>query len=287
MFDTLTTAVTETLRDLIVDPEVERKVDAIPNVLSDSGYDAWGFNPEWPKWSLSVVKHIYDKWFRVEVSGIENVPSGRVLLIGNHSGQLPLDGMLIASAMVFECDPPRATRAQVERWFPTLPVLSKFFARNGQVVGTPKNCQKLLENDECILVFPEGITGSGKLFRKRYQLQKFGYGFMRLALRTKTPIVPVAVVGAEETYPAIFNLEPLARLLGFPYFPITPTFPLMGPLGVIPFPSKIRIYFDEPIRFEGDPDEPDEEIDAKVETVRSAIKRMIQYGLETRQSVFK
>jgi len=287
MAETIKETIRSRLRDFVVDPEVDKKINEIPNRLSESGYDPWGFSPEFAKWTLSVVKLIYDKWFRVETQGIENIPKGRALLVSNHSGQLPLDGVMIGVALALHAKPPRATRALIEKWFPTLPVVSNFLARNGQVVGTPTNCIKLLENDEIILVFPEGIGGSGKLIWKRYQLQKFGMGFMRLALRTRTPIVPVAVVGAEETYPSLVNAKFIARMAEFPYFPITPTFPFFGPLGVIPFPTKIRIYFDEPILFEGDPDEPDAKIDEKVQIVRSAISRMVQLGLEMRQGLFR
>jgi 1-acyl-sn-glycerol-3-phosphate acyltransferase len=254
MAGTIKETIRSRLRNFVVDPEVDRKIDEIPNRLSESGYDAWGFNPEFAKWTLSVVKLIYEKWFRVETYGIENVPKGRVLLAANHSGQLPLDGVMIAAALALYAKPPRATRALIEKWF---------------------------------LVFPEGVGGSGKLIWKRYQLQKFGAGFMRLAVRTGTPVVPVAVVGAEETYPSLLNVGFIARLAEFPYFPVTPTFPFFGPLGFIPFPTKIRIYFDEPILFEGDPDEPDEKVGEKVQIVRSAISRMIQLGLETRQGLFR
>ncbi|MFC1849405.1 lysophospholipid acyltransferase family protein [candidate division CSSED10-310 bacterium] len=278
MFESLKDTFVQQLRELVVDPEVDRRIDQIPNRLSESGYDAWGLNPEWTKWSISLVRWLYEKYFRVEVFGIEHVPQGRVLLVANHSGQLPLDGMMIGLAMALEADPPRAIRAMVEKWFPTLPLISTFFHRNGQVVGTPRNCIKLLENDEAVLVFPEGVGGSGKLIWKKYQLQRFGYGFMRLALRAGTPIVPIAVVGSEETYPGLYNIKP--------YFPITPTWPWLGPLGLIPLPTKIRLYFDEPIIFEGNPDDPDEMLQPKVEIVRSSIQKMIQFGLETRPSVF-
>jgi 1-acyl-sn-glycerol-3-phosphate acyltransferase len=284
----ITEKIVSRLRDIVVDPEVEKKIDGIPNRLSESGYDAWGFSPEYAKWSLSVFKILYEKWFRVETFGIENIPKkGRLLLVGNHSGQLPLDGVMVGAALALEAKPPRAIRALIEKWFPTLPVISEFMARCGQVVGTPANCVKLLENDEVILVFPEGVSGSGKLVWNRYHLQKFGYGFMRLALKTGTPILPVAIIGGEETYPALYNWKLIARLAAFPYFPVTPTFPFLGPLGLIPFPAKFRIFFDEPILFEGDPDAPDAVLQEKVDIVRSAIQKMIHFGLETRTGIFR
>ena len=148
----------------------------------------------------------------------------------------------------------------VERYVQTVPFASYLFARWGQITGTPENCRRLLEDEEAILVFPEGAKGISKPFTQRYQLQEFGYGFMRLALETGTPIVPVAVVGAEEQAPAV-NLKPLARILGAPAFPVMPLPPFFP---ILPYPTKYRIYFGEPLRFEGDPDEDDEVIAEKV-----------------------
>ncbi len=130
---------------------------------------------------------------------------------------------MIGVALLLEADPPRAIRSMVEKWVPSLPYVSTFMARVGQIVGTPENCRRLLEAEEAILVFPEGVRGIGKLWPQRYQLQDFGLGFMRLALETDTPIVPIAVVGAEEQAPALMDVKPLAKLLGFPSFPLTVT----------------------------------------------------------------
>jgi 1-acyl-sn-glycerol-3-phosphate acyltransferase len=216
----------------------------------------------------------------VEAYGVEKVPKGRVLLISNHSGQLPMDGAMIGVAMLLEADPPRAIRSMVEKWVPALPFVSTFMARVGQIVGTPENCRRLLESDEAILVFPEGIRGISKLWPQRYQLQDFGLGFMRLALETNTPIVPIAVVGAEEQAPALVDVKPLAKLLGFPAFPLTVTgLPL-------PLPTKYRIYFGDPLRFTGRPDDEDSELDKKVRTVKASIQSMLNQGLKERRSVF-
>jgi 1-acyl-sn-glycerol-3-phosphate acyltransferase len=205
-----------------------------------------------------------------------------VLLIANHSGQLPFDGIGIGGAMLFDRDPPRVIRAMVERFIPTLPFVSYLFARWGQITGTPENCVRLLEEEEAILVFPEGARGISKPFSKRYQLQEFGLGFMRLALETRTPIVPVAVVGAEEQMPAV-NLAPLARLVGAPALPLM----LIPPfLPILPLPTKYRIYFGEPQLFEGDPDDDDEVIEDKVKMVRNRIQSMIQVGLKERKHIF-
>jgi 1-acyl-sn-glycerol-3-phosphate acyltransferase len=150
------------------------------------------------------------------------------------------------------------------------------------MVGDPDNCRELLEHDQSVLVFPEGVRGSGKLFKDRYQLQRFGTGFMRLALQTRTPIVPVAVIGTEETYPSVYNFEILAKAIGAPYFPVTPFFPLLGPLGLIPLPSKVTIRFGKPLDFEGDANEEEEKIREKVQRVKESLQSEINEGLKAR-----
>jgi 1-acyl-sn-glycerol-3-phosphate acyltransferase len=191
-----------------------------------------------------------------------------------------MDGAMIGVSLLLEADPPRAIRSMVEKWVPSLPYVSTFMARVGQIVGTPENCRRLLEAGEAILVFPEGQRGINKLWPQRYQLQEFGLGFMRLALETDTPIVPIAVVGAEEQAPALMDIKPLAKLLGFPAFPVTPT-------GLpIPLPTKYRIYFGDPLYFTGRSDDEDSELDKKVRTVKAAIQGMLHQGLKERRSVF-
>jgi 1-acyl-sn-glycerol-3-phosphate acyltransferase len=247
---------------------------------NEYGVDPFGFSLDY---ALSVVGPflwLYKHYFRVETFGIEKVPAGRVLLIANHSGQLPVDGAMIGVAMLTEGKPPRTIRSMVEKWVPTLPFVSTFFARIGQIVGTPENCRRLLERDETILVFPEGLKGISKLYKDRYQLQKFGLGFMRLALETNTPIVPVAVIGGEEQAPAITNLKPLAKLLGLPVLPVTP----YG--APFPLPVKYRLHFGEPLRFTGRGDDDDRELEKKVRVVRAAIQTMLEQGLKDRKAVF-
>jgi 1-acyl-sn-glycerol-3-phosphate acyltransferase len=173
-------------------------------------------------------------------------------------------------------------RTMIEKFIPTLPFASYLFSRWGQITGTPENCRRLLEDEEAILVFPEGAKGISKPFTQRYQLQEFGSGFMRLALETNAPIVPVAVVGAEEQAPAV-NLKPLAKILGAPAFPVMPLPPFFP---ILPYPTKYRIYFGEPLRFEGDPDEDDEVIAEKVVIVRNHIQSMLRVGLKERRHVF-
>jgi 1-acyl-sn-glycerol-3-phosphate acyltransferase len=190
--------------------------------------------------------------------------------------------MMAGLALFMDGEPPRVARAMVERWVPTVPFVSSLFTRIGAMVGDPNNCRELLEHDQSVLVFPEGVRGSGKLFKDRYQLQRFGTGFMRLALETKTPIVPVAVIGTEETYPSVYNFEALAKAIGAPYFPVTPFFPLLGPLGLIPLPSKVTVRFGEPLFFEGDGNEEEDKIREKVQRVKESLQSEINEGLRAR-----
>lgn len=249
-----------------------------------TGVDPFGMDPRVIGYAMLVARALYRHWFRTELHGLHNVPDGRVLLISNHSGQIPLDGMAIASAMLLDRDPPRIVRSMVEKWTAQLPFVSEFFPRVGQIVGVPENCARLLEMEEAILVFPEGSKGISKPFRQRYKLSAFGSGFMRLALQTRSPIVPIAVIGAEEQYISLSDLKPLARLLGMPSFPVLPQ--LLLPGGFLPLPTKYRIHFGEPMTFAGDPDDEDAVMEEKVRVVRGTVQSMINRGLKERPAVF-
>ncbi|HLL55995.1 MAG TPA: lysophospholipid acyltransferase family protein [Myxococcaceae bacterium] len=266
--------------DKMAGEDLGSQVTALVKSENGFGVDSFGFSPEFTLAGVAPFLWLYKNYFRVETHGLSNVPKGRVLLISNHSGQLPFDGAMIGVAMLVEAKPPRPVRSMVEKWVPALPYVSSFMARMGQIVGTPENCRRLLSNEEAILVFPEGVRGLNKLWSQRYQLQEFGLGFMRLALETNTPIVPVGVIGAEEQAQAVVDLKPLARLVGFPSLPLTLT-------GVpFPLPSKYRIYFGEPMHFSGRPDDEDAELDKKVRSVKSAIQTLINQGLKERKHVF-
>ncbi|XXF79815.1 lysophospholipid acyltransferase family protein [Myxococcaceae bacterium GXIMD 01537] len=258
----------------------KERLQSLARTENEYGVDPFGFNLDYSLAAIAPLLWLYRHYHRVETHGIDRVPAGRVLLVSNHSGQLPMDGAMIGVAMMMEASPPRAIRSMVEKWVPSLPYVSTFMARVGQIVGTPENCRRLLNAGEAILVFPEGARGINKLWPQRYQLQEFGLGFMRLALETDTPIVPVAVIGAEEQAPALMDVKPLAKLLGFPSFPVTPTgLPL-------PLPTKYRLYFGDPMHFTGRPDDEDSELDKKVRSVKTAIQAMIHQGLKERRSVF-
>jgi 1-acyl-sn-glycerol-3-phosphate acyltransferase len=250
---------------------------------NEFGFDPFGLSRDSIRSAFSVARWVYRHYFRAEAFGVENIPEhGRVIFVSNHSGQLPFDALVIGTACFLEPPQPRLVRAMVEFFVPTVPFASYLFARWGQITGTPENCRRLLSADEAVLVFPEGARGISKPFSKRYQLAEFGKGFMRLALETGAPIVPVAVIGAEEQAPAI-NLKRLARLMRAPAFPIVPYPPFVA---AVPLPVKYRVYFGEAMKFTGDPDDDDEALDDKIKTVRNRIQSMIHMGLRARQHVF-
>jgi 1-acyl-sn-glycerol-3-phosphate acyltransferase len=221
----------------------------------DGGYqeDEWGFDEEFADLVEPMFDFLYDTWWRVTPTGVQNVPAhGRALLVSNHAGILPWDGTMIATSILREHPLPRHPRFLVLNWAFDLPWISVLLRKVGGVVASPYNAMRLLEQDQLVAVFPEGVKGAGKDFKDRYRLQRFGRGgFVEIALRTGAPLVPVAVVGSEEIYPKIGELPLLSRLIGAPYFPVTPTFPLLGPLGVVPLPSRWRIEFCEPIDTSG------------------------------------
>ncbi|GAB4292453.1 MAG: lysophospholipid acyltransferase family protein [Myxococcota bacterium] len=269
-----------------VNPEITKRFDNIKSPINEFGVDKFGLDPKFVKKLLLPFSLIYYHYFRVKTYGVENIPPGKCLFIANHAGQIPIDASMIVAAVLLEAEPPRLVRSMVERFAFRLPYVSIFMQRTGQIVGTPDNCLRLLDADESILVFPEGVRGISKLFSERYKLQEFTSGFMRLALISGAPIVPVAVVGSEEQMPAIANARRLAKLLNMPAFPITPTHPLLPVLGLFPYPVKYHIYFGEPIRFRGDPDDEEEKLQIKVKKVKNTIQTMLQKGLDERKHIF-
>jgi 1-acyl-sn-glycerol-3-phosphate acyltransferase len=215
--------------------------------------DEWGLDEEFAESARPLLDFLYERWWRIRVAGIEHVPAhGRALLVANHAGTFPWDGLMITTAIAREHPLPRYVRFLALDWTFELPYLSVAARKLGGVPGSPHNAVRLLEHDELVGIFPEGAAGAAKPFRERYRLQRFGRGgFVELALRTGAPIVPVAVVGSEETYPKLGQLPLAARLPGIPPLPITPTFPWLGALGLVPLPSRWRIRFCEPIETAG------------------------------------
>jgi 1-acyl-sn-glycerol-3-phosphate acyltransferase len=263
----------------------------VDHLEGDYSDDEWGFDEEFTEMVEPLFAFLYERWWRVEVEGARRVPShGRALLVANHAGFLPWDSTMLAVALLREHPLPRHPRFLVLDWAFELPWISTAIRRLGGVAASPYNAMRLLEQDQLVAVFPEGAKGTGKHFSQRYRLQRFGRGgFVELALRTGAPIVPVAVVGSEEIYPKLADLPQVARLLGAPFFPVTPTFPWLGPLGLVPLPSKWRIEFCEPV--ETAPYGPEGADDRRLvfelsERVRETIQRTVYSNLIRRGSAF-
>jgi 1-acyl-sn-glycerol-3-phosphate acyltransferase len=267
--------------------ELDARIARIPSALNEFGFDAFGAEPALLRDLMLPMALVYRYWFRVETRGIEGVPAGRVLLIGNHAGNtFAWDGAMLGVAMLLEAEPPRLVRGMAEYWLPQIPWFNVLMHRSGSVVGTPHNCEQLLEHGEAVMVFPEGARGFVKPFHKRYELQRFGLGFVRLALETDTPIVPVGIVGGEEQTPALAESKWLGRLVGAPTFPVSPVFPWLGVAGALPLPVKFRLHFGEPLRFEGDAHDEDARIERHVEVVKRALRALIAEARGARRSWF-
>jgi 1-acyl-sn-glycerol-3-phosphate acyltransferase len=272
--------------------ELGRATDVVAKRLrGDYEEDEWGFDPEFADAAAPLLSFLYDRWWRVTATGTEHVPrDGRALLVANHAGVLPWDAAMMATALR-RAGLRRDPRFLVLDWAFGLPWASVAIRRGGGVAASPYNALRLLEQDHLVMVFPEGAKGVGKPWSERYRLQRFGRGgFVELALRTGAPIVPCAVVGSEEIYPKLGEIPGVARLLGAPYMPITPTFPLLGPFGAIPLPSRWRIAFGPPIELGGLGPE-DAEDRATVlevaEDVRGRIQAMVYENVIERQGAFR
>jgi 1-acyl-sn-glycerol-3-phosphate acyltransferase len=212
--------------------------------------DEFGFDPDLTDHAfLPILRPLFQRWFRVESQGLENVPDvGGALVVANHSGTLPVDALMTTVALHDDHPAQRRFRLLGADLVFDMPVVGAMARKFGSTLACNEDAERLLTGGELVGVFPEGFKGIGKPFRERYTLQRFGRGgFVTAALRTGKPIIPCAIVGAEEIYPMIGNAKTAARLLGLPYLPITPTFPLLGPLGLVPLPSKWLIAFGEPI----------------------------------------
>ena len=219
-------------------------------LTGDYDTDEFGFDADLTDHVLlPVLRPLFSRWFRVETHGVENVPdTGGGLVVANHSGTLPLDAMMATVSLHDDHPARRRLRLLGADLVFDLPFIGSLSRKLGSTLACNEDAERLLTGGELVGVFPEGFKGIGKPFRERYTLQRFGRGgFVTAALRTGAPIIPCAIVGAEETYPMIGNSKTLARLLGLPYFPVTPTFPALGPLGLVPLPSKWLIAFGEPI----------------------------------------
>lgn len=258
----------------------------------DYEVDEFGFDPDLTENVLmALVRPLYRSWFRVESSGLENIPDDSgALVVANHSGTVAFDSVMTQVALLDDHPAHRHLRMLGANLVFQTPFLGEIARKAGHTLACTPDAERLLERGEIVGVWPEGFKGIGKPFSERYKLQRFGRGgFVAAALRTKTPIVPTAIVGAEEIYPMISNAKTLARLLGLPYFPITPTFPLLGPLGLVPLPSKWFIEFGEPILTDGYPEGAADDpmlVFNLTDQVREQIQQALYRLLMRRPSVF-
>lgn len=223
-------------------------------LTGDYAVDEFGFDPHYnDAVIMPVLRFFYDTWFRVEVSGVENIPdTGPALVVANHAGTLPFDGLMLQVAVHDHHREHRDVRLLAADMVFDAPVIGPMARKAGHTLACNVDANRLLGGGELTAVFPEGFKGIGKNFRDRYKLQRFGRGgFVSAALRTGAPIIPCSIVGSEEIYPMLADVKLLARVLGIPYFPVTPLFPLAGPLGLVPLPSKWHIAFGAPIQTAG------------------------------------
>ncbi|NIV38503.1 MAG: glycerol acyltransferase [Anaerolineae bacterium] len=253
--------------------------------------DAWGLDWEFVDAMLPFLTFLYRVYWRVEVTRLENIPSeGRALLVANHSGQLPWDGMMIGTAILTEHPSRRLMRTLYAAILPGIPYVSTMLARLGQALATVENGTRLLEQEELVAVFPEGYKGTGKLYRDRYRLARFGRGgFAQMALNTGAPIIPVSVVGSEETYFTLAKLPTFSGITGIPYLPITLRFPWLGLLGIVPLPTKWYIDFGEPIlvnNYGADSADSMVQVSQLTDQVRNTVQNMVHHRLAHRRSVF-
>ena len=268
-------------------------LERLDRVRGSERADEFGLDPAFEEVIAPLFTFLYESWWRVECHDVTNVPaSGAALVVANHAGAMfPWDGAMLKVALRFQHPAARELRPLVDDFVFHMPFLGSLVARVGGVRACRENGERLLGNGELVGVFPEGIRGMKKQFKNRYRLQRFGRGgFVALALATRAPIVPVAVVGAEETHPLLGTWDWPAKLFGLPYFPLTPTFPWFGLLGLVPLPSKWSIRFGEPLDLAsryGPEDAADPVlVDRLAEEVRESIQAMVDRELEERGPAF-
>jgi 1-acyl-sn-glycerol-3-phosphate acyltransferase len=254
--------------------------------------DDFGLDPVYDARAQPLLDLLYQRYFRVQIEGAANIPEhGAALLVCNHAGTLPWDGVMLKTALRHARPERRGLRWLTDDFVFHSPFLGPCLNRIGAVRACPENADRLLERGELLAVFPEGIKGIGKLFRERYQLQRFGRGgHIKLALRMQVPLIPLAIVGSEESYPLVYRMRAFSKVLGMPFIPITPLFPWLGPLGLLPLPSRWHIVVGEPMReFEGLTDSAAEDsvlVNDLNEQVRSKVNGLLQHALQARGPAF-
>jgi 1-acyl-sn-glycerol-3-phosphate acyltransferase len=288
-------AIADAAKATLGEPEWQRRLAEMlafvrRRLTGEYDVDEFGFDPEiTERFVMAALRPLAERWFRIEVRGIENLPAeGGALVVSNHSGAVPIDGLM--TTLIVHDHSGRFLRVLGADLVFRLPFVGDLARKGGATLASNEDAERMLSRGDLVGVWPEGFKGIGKPFSERYKLQRFGRGgFVSAALRTQVPIVPCSIVGAEEIYPLVGNLPALARLLGLPYIPITPFFPLLGPLGLIPLPSKWLIEFGEPIRTDsyGDSaaDDPMLVFDV-TDQVRETIQQTLYTLLMQRTSVF-
>ncbi len=254
--------------------------------------DPFGYDPKLHAQVRPLAEFFYRRYWRVRTDGIDHVPAtGPVLVVGNHSGGIPLDATMIVTALDLDHPQHRLLRFLYDKFVAGMPFVGEFYDRMGAVVASYDNARTLLERGDAVGLFPEGVEGVAKGIGRRYQLQRFRTGFIRLSLELQVPIVPVAVVGAEETYPVIAKWQPatLTKLLNVPYVPVTPLFPLFGLFGLVPLPTRWHIRFGTPLQlYQGGRHDPADRrtVTRLSEDVRRMIQQMVHTLLAERTSMF-
>ncbi len=260
-----------------VDPEVTERLERLEIPWNAYGVDPYGVSKEHLARSFTLLRLFHKYYFSFEAHGTEHVPRrGRAMLVGNHSGGFALDGIMTIASCFFDLEPPRLAQAMVEKFMNKLPFASQFSSRLGHLTGLPEHAERLLADERMLMVFPEGVRGTAKLYKERYSLVNFGTGFMRLAMKMRTPIVPFAFLGGGEAVPTLTNAYRLGKLLGVPYIPVTPW------LVAMPLPAKLEVQYSAPMTFEGTGTEEDDVVIANVEKVKSRIAQLIEVGRKRR-----
>lgn len=256
-------------------PDVQERVDRLEIPWNAYGFDPYGVDKAQLGRFFTWLDWFYRSYFDVNVYGAELVPKrGRAMLVGNHQGGVAIDGAMVVASTFFELDPPRLAQGMAEKFLMKLPGAAYFTSKVGHFAGLPEHARRLLEDERLLMVFPEGARGTAKLARDSDTLVRFGTGFMRLALRTGSPIVPVGFVGGGEAFPTVMNLYRLGKLLGVPYVPITRY------LLPVPRPATFQLMYSAPMIFEGDGSESDTVIRGYVDQVRTRIAWLIEQGRE-------
>jgi len=263
---------------LPVDPEVAARVEALDLRFNKFGVDPYGIDKNDLIRFVSAFAWLYRYYFKVDVYGIEHAPSkGRGILVGNHSGGVAIDGAMVMGSMLLEAEPPRLPHAMIEKFIHQFPGASQMMSRVGQFTGNPDQAKRLLNDDRLLLVFPEGARGTAKLAKDADTLVGFGTGFMRLALETKSPVIPFGFVGGGEALPTVANLKRLGRMFGVPYVPVTKW------IFLVPKPTRFQLLYGKPMFFEGTGHERDEVVTAKVDQVKERIADLIRQGRQLRE----